>query len=322
MNAERKNKSTGPRSCSGKASSSMNRLSHGCRSRVLILPCESEEDFNYIHNGWYDEFQPDSFYETELVDTLIENHWFFRRAMRCLNEAEAAAEDARAASAFTKEHEHQVTLKLRYKTTAERAFYRSLNFLRQMRKDLMQIQKDNRLLQNANDSLRAELERRGPAQPVDVLPNQPQSLVFASKRKMSAKSGKTKNAKPKILDQWIEVEIVDGKTVIGYYPSNEELWAQAQKMNPPPTLVYRRFNFVDAVPPEYAWTTSDPKTMERGGMGIQRMTVETWLRVIEEEKVTGRPGKCGGNLPKPEAWGHCDCPSCTANRERLKAAGQ
>ncbi len=314
---ERKNKSTGPTSSGGKATASMNRLSHGCRSRVLILPCESENEFNRIHDGWYDEFRPESFYETELVDILIENHWFRDRAVRCLNEAEAAAEDARAANEFTNDHEHQVSLKLRYKTTAERAFYKSLNFLRQMRKDLMIIHKENRRINDDNDRLRAELERRGPEQPANTLPNQPQSLADFQKQKKSAKADKLQ-----IMDQWIDIEIIDGNTVVSYYPSNEELWEEGQKMNPPPTIVYRRFNFVDHVPAEFAWTTSDQQAMEFGGLGIQRMSVHTWLRIIEDEKLTGLPGKCGGNLPKPEKWGHCDCLSCTANRERLKVMGQ
>ena len=72
----------------------------------------------------------------------------------------------------------------------------------------------------------------------------------------------------------------------------------------------------------YTEMTPNPETMKFGGLGIQRMSLDTWLRVIEDEKATGKPGKCGGNLPKPEHWGHCDCKSCTANRERLRAMGQ
>src|SRR5438270_13319747 len=63
---------------------------------------ESEHEFNRIHDGWYDEFRPESFYETELVDILIENHWFRDRTVRCFNEAEAEAEAARDAGQLTK----------------------------------------------------------------------------------------------------------------------------------------------------------------------------------------------------------------------------
>jgi hypothetical protein len=65
-------------------------------------------------------------------------------------------------------------------------------------------------------------------------------------------------------------------------------------MDPPPELVYRRLNFVHGVPPAYDWTGADPEVRVRGGCGIQRMDVNTWLNVIER--------------------GGCDCPVCTKNR--------
>ena len=159
-------------------------------------------------------------------------------------------------------------------------------------------------VQQENEKLRAQVQ--------EFEKNQP-------KAQRDGKRQAKPEGKPQIMDQWIEIEIVDGETTVSYYPSNEELWEEGKKMVPPPTMVYRRFHFVDAVPPEYAWTTSDPEAMEFGGLGIQRMSVHTWLRIIEQEKATGKPGKCGGNLPKPEVWGHCECKSCAANRERLRA---
>ena len=84
-----------------------------------------------------------------------------------------------------------------------------------------------------------------------------------------------KQGKPQILDQWIDIEVVEGEMVVSYYPPNEELLDKGKRMAPPPTMVYRRFHFVDHVPPEYAWTTSDPETMKFGGLGIQRMSLDT-----------------------------------------------
>ena len=74
---------------------------------------------------------------------------------------------------------------------------------------------------------------------------------------------------------WIDIEVVEGEMVVSYYPPNEELLDKGKRMAPPPTMVYRRFHFVDHVPPEYAWTTSDPETMKFGGLGIQRMSLDT-----------------------------------------------
>jgi hypothetical protein len=133
-----------------------------------------------------------------------------------------------------------------------------------------------------------------------------------------------KRKKIPILDQWLEIEIQDGKTVTTFYPSNEQLIKEGQAMFPPPEMIYRRMHFVHGVPAEYHWTTDDPVTRERGGMGTQRMTVDTWLELIEGENAngTGHAGPCGGNLPRPEERGGCDCETCTHNRQILEASGQ
>ncbi len=123
-----------------------------------------------------------------------------------------------------------------------------------------------------------------------------------------------KQRKLTILNQWIEVEVVNGNTVTNLYPPNEKLIEEGKAMLPPPDLVYRRFNFSSGVPIEYHWATKNPKARERGGMGIQRMTVEQWLSLIEREKAegTGHVGPTGvGNLPRPAEHGVCECEVCT-----------
>jgi hypothetical protein len=122
-----------------------------------------------------------------------------------------------------------------------------------------------------------------------------------------------------ILDQWVEIEIENGRTVTTLFPSNEKLIEAGQKMFPPPELIYRRLNFRDGVPPEYAWTGS--ATNPTGRHGVQRMTVDTWLDVIEREKLRpdGHIGPTGvGNLPRPKERGGCNCPTCTHNQQRIR----
>ncbi len=85
-------------------------------------------------------------------------------------------------------------------------------------------------------------------------------------------------------------------------------------MLPSPDLVYRRLNFPASVPPEYYWATSNPRARELGGTGIQRMTVDMWLEVIERERAegSGHIGPTGiGNLPRPPENGTCECHVCT-----------
>lgn len=122
------------------------------------------------------------------------------------------------------------------------------------------------------------------------------------------------------LEQWAEIEIRDGQTVTTLYPSNAELLKHGKAMDPQPNLAYRRINFLAHVPLEYYWTTSDPMRRRWGGHCIQRMSVETWLKVIvEEESRLGKHlGPCGGILPRPKERGGCDCPQCSAATDRLE----
>ena len=78
---------------------------------------------------------------------------------------------------------------------------------------------------------------------------------------------------------------------------------------------------MDGVPEEYAWATDDETTRQLGGMGIQRMTVDTWLDLIDEEKELGTGHMLStGNLPRPEEHGGCDCNVCSHNRKVLEEA--
>lgn len=134
-----------------------------------------------------------------------------------------------------------------------------------------------------------------------------------------------KQRKLTILNQWIEVEVVEGRTVTKLYPSNEKLIEEGKAMLPAPDLVYRRFHFPSGVPTEYHWATKNPQARERGGMGIQRMTVDHWLHLIEREKRegTGHLGPTGvPNLPRPAEHGVCECEVCTRLAELSEANSQ
>jgi hypothetical protein len=119
-----------------------------------------------------------------------------------------------------------------------------------------------------------------------------------------------------ILNQWIEIEVENGQTITKLYPSNEKLIEEGKTMLPPPDMVYRRLNFPAGVLSEYFWASHDPDARKWGGTGIQRMTVDTWLRVTEREKAegTGHIGPTGiGTLQRPEENGVCECQVCARN---------
>jgi hypothetical protein len=124
------------------------------------------------------------------------------------------------------------------------------------------------------------------------------------------------------MEQWVEVRIRDGKVVTKLYPPNEKLIKEGQAMLPPPEYVYRRLNFPDGVPHEYDWVGISEAQRKLGGCGLQRMTVDTWLDVIDREKLRedGHIGPTGvGNLPRPREHGECACAVCTGNQAILDA---
>jgi hypothetical protein len=80
--ANRRNakKSTGPTSPAGKAVASMNNLRHGLRARTIILPGETQEEFDEILAGLQQEYQPQSSSEHYFVKEAAVAQWMLGRA--------------------------------------------------------------------------------------------------------------------------------------------------------------------------------------------------------------------------------------------------
>ena len=300
------------------------------RSRKVIVGDERQEDFDRLAAGWRAEFELEGQAAESLVERVIREDWFLRRAEGVYMDAEAELAEVHPLERTAEQHA-QMQLYLRYKTTAERSFYRAYYALRGLRKDKLKEELDlekvrqevQRCAREAVQQASRELQQEK-AETARVSAK-PVALAAAdSKAKALFKGQKhpKKMRKVAVLDQWIEVEIQDGKTVTKLYPSNAGLIKEGQAMDPPPDLVYRRLNFPNGIPQEYRWAAgSNAARFERGGMGTQRMTVETWLNVIEREEArgTGHVGPTGvGNLPRPKERGECDCEVCTYNREVME----
>jgi hypothetical protein len=308
----------GPKTNDGKGSSSQNAIKHGGRSKILrILAGEDPEEYERIKNGWRAEYGPQGHMQETLVGNLIESEWMLQRARRNRfnAEARAAGDEGREPYLWTAEESHQVELMQRYLTTAERSFYRAFNAMQGLRKDMMRDSSEVGRLELQNDHLSAENSQLRASQ---------QDKPAAQGRSTKASSAKSKKPdKIEILDQWVEIEVIDGKTITTLYPSNEELLDEKARMAVPPTLVYRRLNFVDGVPPEYLWTTTDPVTVEFGGLATQRMRLDRWLELIETERASGTGHLQGCEImPRPEERGDCECESCTRAKERIETEGK
>ena len=305
----------------GKATSSKNSTKHGVRAKsVVILEGETQEDYDKVVSGWNDYWQPADYQEEKLVENLILNDWLQRRGQRLQLETEAKVigESGFDPVAWTAEQQRGMELAQRYKTTVERAFYRAWSALRGLGKDIMREDKDKAAVKVEMGKLREKVQKLEAQQPT---PKSEVPLTRAQQTFQGQKSPK-KRKKIQTLEQWVEIEVSPtGRTVTTQHPSNEILIQDGQKKWPAPEMVYRRMHFVHGVPHEYAWATSDERIRKSGGMGIQRMTVDTWLELIEKEKAlgTGHLLPCGGNLPRPEERGGCDCAVCSKNRAILEA---
>jgi hypothetical protein len=116
-------RSGGPRTPEGKAISSQNANKHGCRSKTLILRHEDPAEYEALHKSWWDEYQPFGHREETLVQLLIDNHWFLKRASKRLEQVEEALPEN--VYEWTEADKKLLSTFQRYKTAAERAYYKS-----------------------------------------------------------------------------------------------------------------------------------------------------------------------------------------------------
>ncbi len=322
---DHRGRSTGPTSPEGKANSSKNAIKHGMRAKkTLIMSDESQEDYDRVKAGWRQEFEPEGYQEERLITNLIVNDWTLSRGQRRMMEAETAAGEEGLPTA---DEQHEMDLMLRYKTTAERAFYRAWEAMRGLRKDIMRENKEHIQLQTEigklklrNQALELRAEKKEPAAKVAVVAKAEEAPKSRGQETFQGQNNPKKLRKIVLMEQWAEITVVEGKTLTQVMPSNAVLIEEGKAMLPPPDLVYRRMNFVDGVPSEYHWATKDEERRRLGMCGIQRMTVDTWLDVIDREQAagTGHLGPTGvGNLPRPKERGGCDCEVCAGNQAIL-----
>jgi hypothetical protein len=115
------NPSTGPRTEGGKAASSRNAVKHNLCSKSLTG--SDLEEFKTIRARLNEEWEPSTETEHLLLDQMALSQWRMDRAL------------SRELNAFDDDHidEKLLALALRYRTTAERSFYKALAELQRLR---------------------------------------------------------------------------------------------------------------------------------------------------------------------------------------------
>ncbi len=324
--SDRPGRSTGPRSIEGKANSSQNANKHGCCSKKPVLPDESEEEFNDLKQGWLRDYEPTTQIARSLVARAHLAEWYLIRAIQRYNQTEQSIyEEAADAMDWSEAHHERIERFTRYRTTQERAFARALSGLEHLRTSRVQESNQRRRELGRLAEAEGRAEERAARARVKAQPKaeaaKPAEAPKTRGPEMFQGQNHPKNQRQiATIEQWAEITVEDGKTVTQVIPSNAQLIEEGKAMLPPPDLVYRRMNFVDGIPPEYHWATQDEERRRLGMCGLQRMTVDTWLDVIDREEAaaTGHLGPTGvGNLPRPKERGGCDCEVCTGNQAIL-----
>jgi hypothetical protein len=142
INANRLNaqKSTGPRTAEGKATSSQNAFKSGIDAQSQIAPGDNPADLLQLQSDYFAQFNPRTPEERFHVDSLIRNEWTLRRLFRVEAQMwEAAANNATdketaLGTAFLELTPAFMRLQRRI-TLCEKSHQASLTALRQLRQD-------------------------------------------------------------------------------------------------------------------------------------------------------------------------------------------
>lgn len=145
--------STGPKSEAGKTASSRNNFRHGFTGAFCVLGWESADEFNQLSRDLAEEHKPATPTETLLVTQMAQAWWLRTRALVLQN---ACFTDGSV-------DQKQLALYLRYQTTHERAFHKSLNQLLKLRAEKRKIEigfESRQLKQSRAREQAEELARR------------------------------------------------------------------------------------------------------------------------------------------------------------------
>lgn len=249
--------STGPRTREGKANSSLNRLSHGCRSEQILIPGEDPAEFEFTMNHWFEAYNPQDSIAQNLVEEVGKAHWFLKRNEKRLHQIESSL--PLNACDWTAEHHKSLTNFTRYKTTAERAFFRWYKALE---------------THYNREFHRNELADRALARAAEL------NVQWLNKQEQ-------KTAENLKIQQFAHVFGDDEACATTVAPTNQQIKDSVASLPEPPKLITRLLYFAGGVPSAYEWAHPDLLQREFETIGLQTMLYTDWLDIIECEEAAG-----------------------------------
>jgi hypothetical protein len=147
--------STGPKTETGRASSSQNRTTHGLarhNGAFALLSTEDPNGFEALKAALAEEHRPTTETESILINAMAESHWLANRAQTlqntCIDPQTGQITDAPLFSLY-----------LRYQTTHTRAFHKCLNDLLKLRSEARKAENGFEAQNRKTDELRIKNER-------------------------------------------------------------------------------------------------------------------------------------------------------------------
>jgi hypothetical protein len=129
INRANAQRSTGPRTATGKARASHNSFKHGLYAQSLVLPDEDPAELEELRASLRAEHQPANTTEDILVNELAEHFWRLRR----MRDFEATGLQPQNLNGWLESG--LLVLIQRNMASAERSFHKALTSLRQLQKD-------------------------------------------------------------------------------------------------------------------------------------------------------------------------------------------
>jgi hypothetical protein len=169
-------KAAGTKSPAGIERSSKNAIKHGLAGKSLVLSNESQAKFDELHQGYVQEFAPQTCVERDLVDDMVACRWRLKR-IRVLQTAaidlqmdrmdaelektfERIDQPTRTVTAVAELANTEKTLDLlhRYEVSYSRMYQRALN-------TLLRLRLDNGIEETPEEPLTSQELRNDPAAP-------------------------------------------------------------------------------------------------------------------------------------------------------------
>jgi hypothetical protein len=161
--------STGPRTDSGKQRSSLNALRHGLTAASAVLPSEDQAAYDTYRRSFFDEYQPATPTETQLIQELADTAWRINRipvleAALLDRAANPPNDQARIDFDIVDAHRALATLGLHYQRLS-RQFQKAVDQLRDIQAE--RAERERRDLKDAAALLELHKHKGVPWEPAD-----------------------------------------------------------------------------------------------------------------------------------------------------------